>query len=461
MTISKNNLKKHPIISFFMIIFVSVLFIGCNGETGSSLDPGSYQLVTADNVLLKLYRYRPADDAKFNKNRQPILLLPGVCMNMNEFLPHTTDLMKDVYSKCELPSPLAAWAVGDRYIKNDHLLLYNFGYYLWLKGYDPWFANFRGTGRDEYKSESGINATNLDVLGCLDVPALVQRVTELTGMKPVIGGHSTGGVACYIYLQGAYMDINEVMEGKAASPTYLPHVKVSKELAVERNNSVRGYLALDPACIPPLPEGLDTPDMWTLCYQPVVLPFDDIMQTLLVDSQYTGLLMTDMLNTLFGYMAREAIKDPANCEWLHFFESSNNVDKYVLDSFFRYAVSNANLRIFSQYYDWGMNINMREGWTNGLENINVVTAPAKKDGDGYYYYEDHMDNITTPTMMILSYYSGIVDTATVLKYIYDRKTRHQLDTYYEVPGTAHADLPIGYTAPSVIFPRMSDWLNKL
>ena len=456
MTIS---LQKNPFVLLLIIVCTFISFLNCNGKVPGTANE-IYSTVTDDNYELKLLRYRPSTDASFNENRQPVLLLGGICMNNDEFLPHTTDLMKDQYSAMTLPADLAKWAVGDNYIENDHMLYYNLGYYLWKKGFDPWFGNYRGTGRGDMKSEGPANVSTLDAPGCLDVPALVKKVTEITGLKPFIGGHSTGGLACYVYLQGAYMDAGEVIKGKKAKTSYIPHVKVSGDLAKERNGSVMGFIAIDPAVAPPLPSFLDTEAIWDILGLPIVLPLDDLMQTLEVNSGYTGMAFADIMDYLFNGLDELAIKYPDSVfQYLQFFRTSE-VDPYVLDFFIRYATSNAYLRMFAQYADWGLNEVLREGYTNGPENTGVVMPASRQDGDGYYYYEDHMGNITAPTICLMSEANGLVATDLVYKYLLDRKTPNDRDLFYEVPDTAHADLPIGYQAPTVIYPMLSDWLEK-
>ncbi|MBN2158548.1 MAG: hypothetical protein JW807_04060 [Spirochaetes bacterium] len=381
-------------------------------------------------------------------------------MNNDEFTPHTTERMKDVYAEMTLPDDIAAWAIGDEYIENDHMLYYNLGYYLWKQGFDPWFGNYRGTGRGEMKSDSVTDVSTLDVPGCLDMPAMVKKVTEVTGLKPFIGGHSTGALTCYVYLQGAYIDANEAINGRNAPTPYIPHVKVSSELAQQRNNSVRGFIGIDPAVAPPLPEFIDTFLIWSIIDLPIVLPLDTMMETMLIESGSDDMTMTEMMDYIFNGLDNLAIMYPDSVfQYLQFFKTAN-VDPYVLDFFIRYATSNGYLRMIAQYADWGLNLAMREGFNNGPENTGKVMPKSREEGDGYYYYEDHMGNITTPMICLLSEANGLVASELVSKYLVDLKTPHAKDLIYEIPGTAHADLPLGYTAPTVMFPMMSEWMNQ-
>ena len=122
--------------------------------------------VTADGVALGLKRYR-------NPGGPPVVLMHGIVQNN-----HCWDLPYDGHS-------LAV--------------------YLADRGYDVWVANFRGHGPEPYHSELpavGWRWT-IDDLGIYDVPAIVDQVIQTTGQRPFWIGHSMGGMAAYIYLQGA------------------------------------------------------------------------------------------------------------------------------------------------------------------------------------------------------------------------------------------------------------------
>ncbi len=107
----------------------------------------------------------------------------------------------------------------------------NFALLLARAGYDVWIANFRGTGREPYKSDGGSFDHYIQDLSACDLPAIVDAVTDCTGMKPFIFGHSMGGVVCYGYLQGATYD----NEGNTVA---------DPELSVRRNAAVRGVVSV-------------------------------------------------------------------------------------------------------------------------------------------------------------------------------------------------------------------------
>ena len=67
--------------------------------------------------------------------------------------------MKDAYSGVYLPACFQCSGLGiecDRtdyepYIKADKMRYYSLAHYLWLQGFDPWFVNYRDTGRGRGK----------------------------------------------------------------------------------------------------------------------------------------------------------------------------------------------------------------------------------------------------------------------------------------------------------------------
>ena len=105
----------------------------------------------------------------------------------------------------------------------------------------------------------------LDTWATLDAPAAIAKVKSVTGKRMFIGGHSTGGLVAYNYLQGAYMEygISSASWAKKAyyqlcyKLGYQPHVKGSAALAQTRNADVKGFIGLDPAGVPALPNLLD------------------------------------------------------------------------------------------------------------------------------------------------------------------------------------------------------------
>lgn len=202
---------------------------------------GLYEAACADGVVIRMRRYRPTPEAPFRNGCQPVLLFPGILENINQFLPSSNAAPECAkrYKGMKLRTPLASWAQNDPFIAADPMLYFSLAQFLWNQGYDPWFANYRGIGRGVFKSDGlkGDKVT-LDTWATLDTPAAINKVIEVTGLKPVIGGHSTGGLVSYAFLQGATVDPDELTEARSGG--YNPHVKSDPELSRQRHMLVRG-----------------------------------------------------------------------------------------------------------------------------------------------------------------------------------------------------------------------------
>jgi pimeloyl-ACP methyl ester carboxylesterase len=102
---------------------------------------------------------------------------------------------------------------------------------LYELGYEVWIVNFRGAGHPPWQSDGGDWRFSGDQMGALDLPAVIDRVVEETGMPPFYIGHSFGGMSLYIYLQGV------VLEGEDFSS-----IRRDPEVARERNKKIAAAL---------------------------------------------------------------------------------------------------------------------------------------------------------------------------------------------------------------------------
>lgn len=442
--------------SRFLVFGLAFLLVGCGGEKSAD---GLYVATTDDNVDLKMRRYRPTEKHGYS-NGTPILLFPSIVLNINEFDVHTPSWAKNY--RYRLPWGAPAWAKNDTTIKKDNLKYFSMAHYLYLRGYDVWMANYRGVGRDEFASEHGNSNTNLDVWCSLDYPAAVDKVRAVTNKKPVIGGHSTGGLCAYLYLQGITMDADVVAQGD-----YLPHVTASEELAIQRNENVAGYLGIDPAGTPILAYEwlLDSPFIFGILGSDVLLDLDEIMPTVM--SLVHPDLLSGILNVAWGVIGTLADRFPDFLpHWADVFGaldfwSVDNMDKYVEDYTARIGVSSFYMGGFAQYADWGINGTYREHWQNGEENVDLVDPPASYQGDGYYNFQDNMAWITAPSFSVFSESDALVSTDVMVERLYGGKTYHSKDAWMEVPNTGHVDIVYGDQAPTVSFPAIADWLDEL
>ena len=452
-------------------------------------DPqGIYSTPADDGTTIMLYRYRPDANSAFRDQGTPVLLFTGIVENMNQYLACTPEVMQNSYSRLNLPDAVADWAIAkdaqgkalykdgqpvlEPYIQADKMRYYSMAHYLWLQGYDPWFANYRDTGRLTMRSQGDNKCTlnTLDTWATLDVPAAIAKVKTLTGKRMYIGGHSTGGLVSYAYLQGCYLDYNGQADKtafyKAAGEEgYQPHVKADPLLAIARNADIKGFIALDPAGRPPLPSYLNTDIFWSLMSSRFYLPLDVASQSLFqlfptevtvtVEQVLFGAintwdqiyLMNGMENSLFGYLDFWYMQD---------------TNRYMQDFMARYVLSGCSVRCLAHYMDNGLNQTIREFWMNGIENQGTIIPPTPDPGrDGYYYYSEHMDRVTVPIIACLSDSGSLVNPLYAYQDIISKKTPHSLDEWYTIEGTAHVDLVIGKKTPSEVFPKVGAWLAKV
>lgn len=437
--------------------------IGCDFQNEND----AYSVaVTKDSKKLKIRRYKPDEDAFFNMNKQTVLLFPGIACNINQYLTHTPESKKEAYKDIILSESVADWAKRDKYVADDPMRYYSLAHYLWLKGYDVWLANYRGVGRDEYASEMGSLLTNLDVFATLDVPACVDKVIEETGVPPFIGGHSTGGFVCYAYLQGTYIDHTKLGQG------YIPHVQSDPALAKERNeNKVRGFIGIDPGGKLPFALPLFLFDNYAF-YAAISIPFYMDLDVLLGDILNTYLVSTNVISPLIeaAFNTISFFEDTADSIYvpdiMNLFTSVNfwevrNTNKYIEDYFARYCGASFYMRGFSQFFDMSFNDCVREHWKNGEENKNRLMGPKSGDDDGYYYYDKHMYLMSVPTICLFSEQDSLVQTEVMGEVIMDGKTPHENDETWEIKGSAHADIVVGENAPTDMFIKIGDWLDKV
>lgn len=83
---------------------------------------------------------------------------------------------------------------------------FNLADVLYRQGYDVWIMNFRGAGSIPWQSDAGDWHHSGDQLGCFDLPAVINRAAQETGGPVFYIGHSFGGMALYMYLQGCVID---------------------------------------------------------------------------------------------------------------------------------------------------------------------------------------------------------------------------------------------------------------
>jgi hypothetical protein len=449
------SLHRNISVSFLTLIF---LILSVNANAADDL----YTAVTDDGYKLKMKRYRPDTSSLFRSDGQPVILFPGIFANMNEFDMHTPDERKNDYSDMQLPNPLAKWAQGDKYIDKDPMRYFSLAHCRWLKGYDPWLANYRGTGRGEFKSEKGDNMTTLDLWGVLDSEACITKVIEVTGKTPVIGGHSTGGFASYAYLQGTYFDIDEMKQGYKNG--YIPHVKSNPELAAQRNSFIKGFIAIDPGLTPWVPAELNNKAMWKILGKPLYLDLDSLMENIvnpLLKKSNVTISTIDMIFSTITKLNKLYGSEMFLIPYLDFWYMENTYP-FAADFYGRYALASTYMRCLSQWGDIGVHHAIREHWKNGIENKDVIAGPVPEPGfDGYYYYDQNMHLVSVPTIAVLSESNALVIANEVVELLMNAKTKNPDDEWHLIPGTAHVDIVCGLNAPDITFPLIGNWLDRI
>lgn len=408
-----------------------------------------YTARTADGVDLALRRYRPDSESPLREGAQPVILVAGLACNFEFYDAHTPE---GVVFDEKLPEDLAPWAEGDPHIQADPMKYYSMAYYLWKMGYDPWLANYRGQGRGEFRS-GGASGYAIDELGIYDMPAIISRVRELTGIKPVWVGHSMGGVMSYIYLEGARFE-------NMADPN--SHVVSDPALVAERNDgngpqALKGLVSLDGPNVPggEVPCWL-RPLLWTILYVPFYLDIRPITANLGGLAADPALALETLMRRIWGDY------DYGDLGLANFLLSIDpeNLDGNLSRFFFTYAADGASTRTIMQFFDAVVHRRMREDYRNGFFNFWRWAPPAPRQGDGYYYYSDHLDRISLPALIIVDATPDITNPEDV-RFIYDNKTRNAKDGCHVIPRTAHADIVLGLNAPTELFPKIGEWLESL
>ncbi|RLT95351.1 alpha/beta hydrolase [Ketobacter sp.] len=439
-----------------VVLCLATVLTGCGGDSNPK---GLYVAKTADGLDIKMKRYRPTPNHSF-RNSTPILLFPGITLNFNQFDVYSPPWLNSYHYK--LPADAPAWAKNDPIIQDDNLKYFSMAHYLYLRGYDVWMANYRGVGRGDFDSDEGHPNTNLDVWCALDYPAAVDKVRAVTGKKPVIGGHSTGGLCAYLYLQGYSLDASIVKQGD-----YIPHATASAALAAQRNANVAGFLGIDPAGAPILAYEwlIDNPLIWDILALEWYIDLDTILPYAM--SLLPPVITSGAIDLVFKLVTQLADAFPSFFpHWADLFGAldfwrTGNMNGYVEDFHARIAFSSFYLGGFAQYADWGTNGVFREFWQNGAENQNLVNPPDQAPGDGYYYFDTNMSRMTVPAFSVFSDASGLVDTDTMVDTLYNGKTYNSKDAWIEVPGSGHIDVVNGNASPTVAFPAIADWLDSL
>jgi len=150
----------------------------------------SMKVITYRKEIIRLNGFRIP-----NFSKKPLILLPGFTQNGNVY-----DLLPENGSLAE---------------------------FLWYRGYDIWIFHPRGTGSSDVSKHSN----SLDDYASDDIPSIINFVYESAKMKPLLIGHSQGGITSLMSLMGALKN----REG---------NVILSKEESLSRQSVLRGLITL-------------------------------------------------------------------------------------------------------------------------------------------------------------------------------------------------------------------------
>ncbi len=437
---------KKILASATCLILVMLLLGNIPAMARGKTDSDRYTAVTEDGVDLAMKRYRPDNTAGFHKGAQPIVMLPGLLSSMNEFDTRTPE--GETYDAA-LPSPLAPWAKGDKYIQKDHMRYYSLAHYLWLQGYDVWMANYRGEGRDPYTSGGG-NGYSLDDLGIYDAPAIVEKVYEVTGKHPIWFGHSTGSTMAYIFLQGA-----KYGEGDN------PHVVSDPALVAERNNgdgpqSIKAFVDMEGPMCPFNGQMMDNSLVWGALYFSWYMDLRGLM--IPYGESIVGPIAGVMGDWLWNILKSSGLPDLGPFDTLVSI-NRQNLDPAVYDYGIKYCFDGMSTRTLAQFADSSAHHRFREDYFNGNGDW---FPPDPAPGDGYYYYSDgdNLAKISIPALVLADDRHDITNPEEIQRF-YDGKTKTSLDQFMRIPDTAHVDIVCGLNAPTITYPAIGSWLKRL
>jgi pimeloyl-ACP methyl ester carboxylesterase len=415
--------KKISLSHVFFITFLLLAVSLSPAGAAAAAPSDKYVARTEDGVELVMKRYRPDEKAGFREHGQPIILTPGLACNFNLLDVHTPP--GKTYD-LQLPSPLAAWARRDPYIKKDPMRYYSLAHYLWLQGYDVWLANYRGAGREPYMSGGAETAYTASDCGIYDLPALVEKVYEVTKKHPVWGGHSMGAAMAYIYLEGA---------------TYVggdrTRVVFDVALAAERNGgdgkqSLKGFVDLDG---PMAAAGSPADNLADTSSFPAYIDIRPMTASLGED---WGEPTYYILKWMWSFYQMLGYPDLGPLNML-FTQNANNLDPQVLAYMMTYA---------------------GDGISGGLIAAFMGNMQGDSAGGAQTPYADNLAEITLPTLVVADSTNDLTNPEDIRK-IYLGKTRNPIDAFIIVPNAAHADLVLGLSAPNSLYPEIGKWLRKL
>lgn len=359
--------------------------------------PGElFEVTTDDGITLRGKRYR-------NRGATPLILMHGYIGNCFNY-----DLAFEEY---------------------------NFALYLARRGYDVWIANFRGAGREPFKSDGGEFSHSIEDLAIHDLPALLGAVARETGRKPVWMGHSMGAVTAYGYLQGVK---HESEDGRV-------RVLPDTELSRERNQNLAAFVSIaGPICF-----------RW---------PNDSILRWL-ADTPVSRSVFR-LVRMGLKRLARVMPRVPAESVAVSTLSFMPRLGVSITSRALRLFINVRNMSdetLFETFISGSSDVTMTETVQMLDAMINRdFTEKAAATGESItdpHSFTAGMGMITAPVLFVTGdldpvnhktvYRTGFLEVASPVK------------EYRCFPGFSHIDLLMGLEAPGTVYPFVADWLDAV
>jgi len=333
------------------------------------------------------------------------------------------------------PLVLMAGFMGNGYNYDLAIEECNFALYLARRGYDVWVGNFRGTGREPYKSDCGGFDHAIEDIAVYDVPALVAGVTRETGKKPVIFGHSMGGVVSYGFLQGVEFE----QEGGRR------RLKPDPELAARRNEEVAGVVSIA---------------------GPVCFRFPRRTKYYYMLGSPVARLYIRAARVLVGRLVKVAPQIPVEQLISLLFRISPRLayalTRIALDNYIN--MKNTTTEHFLEtVISGGSDVSMMEAYQllDALISQDFTEASTRAGGllDAPYNFTENIVLVKAPVLFVVGGRDA-VDSQCVYEWGYEKVSSENKD-YVCFDDYGHLDLLMGKDAATTVFPYVGDWLDRL
>ena len=334
----------------------------------------------------------------------PVVMVHGLAQNMQSF---------------DLPVPGHSMAVD-----------------LHRAGFDVWLPNLRSHGRPPLRSQcSGQWDWSIDDYALRDLPAIISMITQQTG-------HSMGGMALLIYLQGAYY----TAEGR---------VRRSAELTDQRHGLLAGGITLGSPIVLKWRTSGVLRWLASLAHSRNVIQLLGnqrwLLQLLLALRQAPTRRLTDELadsGRLHWISLRKLMHLPgmANRMLAHgHIWNPNNMTDSLFKQALRCTMSHCCARVLVQFLDWISHGAFREFPVPGANDL--------------LDYQAGLPHITLPLLMVAGEHDHFTDSQVLRMEGYSRLGSAD-KSLVQLANTGHADILYGRNVPTALYPMLAAWIKK-